>query len=256
MSKRTTKEELSAYLDGESPDAKRIEAMLRNSDSASRELAALTSISNRLRSLPQPDIRPAFAESVLARINAECADEVAAARLTSRLKSLQAPDIHPAFARRVVAAIESEQAGRPVPWRIPVSGSMLAAAAVALVVAVSLIGPMPATDAPTQVAVSPEPAAQPIALDETALLAQFEARVASDSDVQRIVLARFEPSAAPEQLYSARLLTALSGSQAAATGEAFGHAADYRSTLRRMDREQTTAVKALLEASVREAFKG
>lgn len=258
MNKRKTQEEISAHLDGEARDAQRIDALLRESTDAARQFAAMSRLSQRLRAMPGPDVRQDFASSVIARIESECAPEVADARLTGRLKALPEPHVHPAFARRVVAAIQTEQAAKPTAWRFPVAGSAWAAAAAAVLVALALFGPVQTTEAPTQVAgsdptqTSPDPAT----LNESALLAQFDERLTSDSDVQRIVIARFEPSAEPEDLYTPRLLTALSGSGAAATGEAFAHGADYRATLRRMDREQTSAVKQLLEESMREAHKG
>ncbi len=256
MSNRKEQEEISAHLDGEARDPQRIDALVRESADAADRFAAMSRLSERLRAMPEPAVRQDFASSVLARIESEFAAEVADARVTGRLKALPEPDVHPAFARRVVAAIEAEQTSKVAAWRFPITGSAWAAAAAAVLVALALFGPIQTTDAPTQVAVSTpvQGAAEPIALDESALLAQFDERLTADSAVQRIVMARFEPSAEPEDLYTTRLLAALSGSGAA--GEAFAHGADYRVTLRRMDREQTSAVKQLLEESVREAHEG
>jgi hypothetical protein len=92
-------------------------------------------------------------------------------------------------------------------------------------------------------------------MDEATLLARIESRLTADADVERMVMARFEPAAEPGDLYTTRLLTALGGT-GVATGEAFAHGSDYRVTLRRMDREQTSAVAQLLRASVEAAHEG
>jgi hypothetical protein len=257
MSKGKSIKELSAYLDGEADDAGRVSAELERSDDAARTFSELEQVSERLRALPEPGVAPAFADAVMARVLSECGDQTAGARAIGALKSLRAPDVHPGFARRVVAAIETGDSRRPATWRLPVQRAVFAAAAVAIVVAISLLSPVSTnvqTPAPEPIAARPLLEADP--LDEAALLARFESRITSDTDVQQMVLARFEPSAQPADLYTARLLTALSGANATTTGEAFGHGADYRATLRRMDREQTSTVKQLLEDSVREAHEG
>jgi len=257
MSKRKTQEHLSGYLDGEANDAARIEAILRVSGDTATELAAMKRVSERLRAMAAPEVLPSFAEAVVAQIEAECVQELTAARVSRQIKSLPEPDVHPAFARRVVAAIESEHAERPAPWRVRIPGSMWAAAAAAVIVAIAAYNKGPVS-APSQVqtAAQPAEAEAPTVLDEAELLAQFESRVASDRDLQRIVLARFETAAEPVDLYSDRLLTALSIAGGQTTGDAFSHGADYRPVLRRMDRDQTSAVKLLLEASVKEAHEG
>jgi negative regulator of sigma E activity len=292
MSKRWTDEELSAYLDGETAQAERIRETLDHSDDASRQYASLQRISDRLRSLREPELDASFADSVvhridsefaeqvslgrmlgrikavpqtevdrsfadgvLARIASECAEQTALARLLGRIKALPQPNVHPGFARRVIAAIESGAHEKQTRW-VPVSGTALAAVAVALVIGAMLMGPLPQTDAPTQMAAPAPEAASPAPLDESALLAKFESRIAADAEIQQIVVARFEPEAEPQDLYSSRLLAAFAGSPGTRAGEAFIRGADYRAALRHMDRAQTSSVKQMLEASVQEAHEG
>lgn len=256
MSKRVSQEDLSAYLDGESARADRVREALAHNEAASAELAAMARVSERLRELPSPEVDASFAQSVVNRIESECAEQLAMGRVLGRLSELPAPDVHPAFARRVVAAIEAGSHKEPVRWRIPVSGSVLAAAVFAIVIGMTLLPPLPTTDAPTHIASPASDAAPAEMLDETMLLAQIESRLVADVDVQQVVLARFEPAAEPQDLYSARLLAAFTGPSAALTSEAFTRGADYRAALRHMDKAQTSTLKSLLEASVQEAHEG
>ncbi len=258
MSKRWTDEELSAQLRALRQPKVRpsfADSVVSRIDSECAEQVSMGRMLGRVKAVPQPEIDRSFADGVLSRIESECADQTAVARLLGRIQALPQPDVHPGFARRVIAAIESGAHEKRTRW-VPVSGSMLAAAAVVLIVGAALVGPLPATDAPTRVAAPTPESAAPVELDESALLAKFDRRVAADAEVQQIVVARFEPSAEPQDLYSSRLLTAFAGSPGARAGEAFIRGADYRAALRHMDRAQTNTVKQLLEASVQEAHEG
>jgi len=59
-------EELSAYLDGEAADAPGVEEHLRREPALSRRGEDYTRIGALLRSLPEPDVHPAFATRVVA----------------------------------------------------------------------------------------------------------------------------------------------------------------------------------------------
>ncbi len=195
--------------------------------------------------------------SSIARLIAGSADaskeHLAFAELSARLRSLDAPELHPAFAARVIASIEEQRDRRPVRWGIPVA---IASTAFAIVLAVlSYASLQPVTPAQS---VATLPAATPAAAsDEDALMAELELRVSQDSDVQQFVLARFENAPQPEQLYSDRLIAAVTGSRAAAAaGEAFAHGIDYRAAVQRLDDAQADTFKRMLTASVLEAQEG
>ena len=68
MSKKTDWEALSAYLDGESDDPEGMARHLAQSAEAKAQLAALESLSQQVRSLPKPDVSPAFATRVIAHV--------------------------------------------------------------------------------------------------------------------------------------------------------------------------------------------
>jgi len=178
-------------------------------------------------------------------------EHLAYAELSARIRSLAEPDIHPAFAARVVATIQEQNDRKPARWRIPAFVSVAAAALI--VAALSFDSTRPSTPAQT-VAIVPVAAPQ---ADEATLMAELERRVSQDSDVQHFVLARFENTPRPEQLYSDRLVSAIAGSRgAAAAGGAFAHGIDYRAAVQRLDDAQADALKQMLTASVREALEG
>ncbi len=195
--------------------------------------------------------------SSIARLIAESGDasqeHLAFAELSARLRSLNEPDIHPAFAARVVATIEEQRDRRPARWRIPAFIGV--AAAMLLVAALSYDSLQPVTPL---INVVNTPAAVPApAVDENTLMAELERRVSEDSDVQHFVLARFENTPQPADLYSDRLIAAVAGSRGAAVaGGAFAHGIDYRAAVQRLDDAQADALKQMLSASVREAQEG
>lgn len=188
--------------------------------------------------------------SSIARLIAESGEasqeHLAFAELSARLRSLEAPEIHPAFAARVVATIEEQHELRASRWRIP-AGVGLAVAAL-LVAAFSYNSAQPG-------ATVPQTASIPAANEDT-LMAELERRVSQDSDVQHFVLARFENTPKPQDLYSARLVAAITGPQGASAAGAFAHGIDYRAAVQRLDDAQTDALKQMLAASVREAQEG
>ncbi len=63
--------ELSAYLDGEACPLNDIEQLLREEPEAARYVAELKQLSARLHTLPAPEIHPAFATRVMARVKNE-----------------------------------------------------------------------------------------------------------------------------------------------------------------------------------------
>jgi hypothetical protein len=67
MNEERLNEELSAYLDDESPDAGRIARLLQSDERAARRYTELSKLSAHLKSLPAPDVHPAFATRVLAQ---------------------------------------------------------------------------------------------------------------------------------------------------------------------------------------------
>lgn len=67
-------EELSAYLDGESGDPASVGQVLRQDPEAARRYAEYAALSAHLRSLPAPDVPPAFATRVLAHLREDAAD--------------------------------------------------------------------------------------------------------------------------------------------------------------------------------------
>ena len=64
-------EELSAYLDGEAEDAEKMARLLHEDSSAARQFLEMAKLSAHLKALPGPDIHPAFATRVLARVREE-----------------------------------------------------------------------------------------------------------------------------------------------------------------------------------------
>ena len=219
--KNRVREDISAHLDGEAKDPASIARLIAESADASKE-------------------------------------HVAYAELSKRLRALEAPEIHPAFAARVVASIQEQGERRRIGWRVP-AGFAVAAAAL-------IVGMLSFNSGPTKVAapagpvitsnpvVAPVPA---VSESEEDMMAELERRISQDSDVQQFVLARFENTPQPEELYTDRLIAAVAGSNgAAAAGEALAHGIDYRAAVQRLDDAQADALKQLLTASVREALNG
>ncbi|MBX7254714.1 MAG: hypothetical protein K1Y02_00035 [Candidatus Hydrogenedentes bacterium] len=64
-------EELSAYLDGESDDPASVGQVLRGDPEAAQRYAQFAALSEHLRSLPAPEVSPAFATRVLAHAREE-----------------------------------------------------------------------------------------------------------------------------------------------------------------------------------------
>jgi hypothetical protein len=217
--KKRVREDISAYLDGEAKDASSIARLIAESGDASQEHLA-------------------FAE------------------LSARLRSLNEPDIHPAFAARVVATIEEQRDRRAARWRIPAIVGV--AAAMLLVAALSYDSLQTVAPVTPVLNVANTPASLPAqAVDENTLMAELERRVSEDADVQHFVLARFENTPQPADLYTDRLIAAVAGSRGAAVaGGAFAHGIDYRAAVQRLDDVQADALKQMLSASVREAQEG
>jgi negative regulator of sigma E activity len=217
--KNRVREDISAYLDGEAKDAQSIARLIAESEDASKEHLAL-------------------------------------AELSSRIRNLEAPEVHPAFATRVCAAIEEQRERRRIAWRIP--ASLAAAAAVLLVAYVSVNSAGPRTpEAPLGSIAEMRDPATVVAKDEDSLLAEFDRRIAQDSDVQQFVVARFDNTGSTADIYTDRLLTAIANSDgAAAAGAAFAHGIDYRTTVQQLDGDQAAALKQVLAASMREALEG
>jgi hypothetical protein len=214
-------------------------------------------LSGRLKALPVAEVSDSFAARVVAAVESTYPEQTAIARIVGRLRALPGPDVHPGFARRVVSRIESAGPSGAAVRRLSPGRTAFAAAALAVVVAVAVLIPSnERPGAPVQVAVIETTATEPALPDESTLLARFDARIASDAEVQRIVASRFEPQARPEAIYSDRLLAAFAGSPGLVAGEAYRHGTDYRAALRHFDREQTSALKELLEVSVQEAREG
>jgi hypothetical protein len=67
MNEKRLNEELSAYLDDESSDAKRISRMLQSDERAAKRYSELTKLSACVKALPAPEVHPAFATRVLAQ---------------------------------------------------------------------------------------------------------------------------------------------------------------------------------------------
>ncbi|NIA16151.1 MAG: hypothetical protein GWP08_18980 [Nitrospiraceae bacterium] len=68
MSTKIDWEELSAYLDGESADPRGVARRIAESPEAGERFAALESVSSLVRSLPEPNVSPAFATRVMAEV--------------------------------------------------------------------------------------------------------------------------------------------------------------------------------------------
>ncbi|MCC6486452.1 MAG: hypothetical protein IT364_03055 [Candidatus Hydrogenedentes bacterium] len=66
MNDRRLNEELSAYLDGEARDADGVARILKSDPQAARRYEELARLSSHLKSLPGPEVHPAFATRVLA----------------------------------------------------------------------------------------------------------------------------------------------------------------------------------------------
>lgn len=66
MNEKRLNEELSAYLDGEAPSPEAIARLLQRDEEAARRYMELSKLSAHLKSLPEPEVHPAFATRVLA----------------------------------------------------------------------------------------------------------------------------------------------------------------------------------------------
>ncbi len=66
-----TIDEISAYLDGEAADADAAQRLIQQSEEAATAYVAYSKLSAHLKALPEPDVHPAFATRVLARIEEE-----------------------------------------------------------------------------------------------------------------------------------------------------------------------------------------
>lgn len=220
--KNRVREEISAYLDGEAKDAQSIARLIAESEDASK-------------------------------------DHLAFAELSSRIRNLEAPEVHPAFATRVCAAIEEQRERGRITWRIP--AGLAAAAAVLLVAYVSINSTGTNTpQTPAHIFASQPvetPAPDFTGMDEDTLLAEFDRRLTEDSNVQQIVVARFDNTSDTTDIYTDRLLTAIANSEgAAAAGAAIAYGIDYRTTVQQLDADQAAALKQVLAASMREALEG
>jgi hypothetical protein len=67
MNEKRLNEELSAYLDDESADAGRMARLLQSDGRAAQRYTELCTLSAHLKSLPAPEVHPAFATRVLAQ---------------------------------------------------------------------------------------------------------------------------------------------------------------------------------------------
>lgn len=221
MNKRISAKDLSAYIDGEARNAEAVHNAIEQSDTVAREYQALKDLSAKVQDLPEPELRPGFAQRVVAHVQDD------------------APVASFAF-----------------PWRLPVAASLAAAAVVLVVTLLTGLNPNIAEPARSTVA-QPAPETDTMA-DEAALLAELERRVAADESVQAFVTARFDNAPQPAELYTEDLVLALFASEdIASAGQAFtAHAADYRPALRGLDEEQSIVLKELLVASVSEAQEG
>ncbi len=68
MNHDSINEELSAYLDGEASDPAAMARILAQDPEVARRYAQMSALSTRLRSLPAPEVPPAFATRVLAHV--------------------------------------------------------------------------------------------------------------------------------------------------------------------------------------------
>ncbi len=68
MNEKRLNEELSAYLDDESKDPRRIARLLQKDEAAARRYMELSKLSTHLQALPEPDVHPAFSTRVLAEV--------------------------------------------------------------------------------------------------------------------------------------------------------------------------------------------
>jgi len=69
MKKRISKAEVSAYLDGEAKNPAVVRQQIEDSHEAARHYAELSKLSERLKALPEPELRPGFAGRVVASLN-------------------------------------------------------------------------------------------------------------------------------------------------------------------------------------------
>jgi len=174
MKKRISVEELSAYIDGESRHPEKIRQQIQQSEEVARLHVGLSKVSAHVRALPEPQVRPGFAN-------------------------------------RVLASLETSESRPAMNWRLPAATSFAAVAAlVAFVVFVGLQSDDAVSPVETVASSSTASDVNAVSLDEEqALVAELERRLAASPDSMMLQGDAFYEEPAPVEALPEDMLLAL-----------------------------------------------
>lgn len=219
MKKRISAEELSAYIDGESKHPEHVRQEIQESDEVARKHTALTKLSAQVRALPEPSVRPGFAG-------------------------------------RVIASLETPEPRSVLGWRLPVGASLAAAAALFAFIAIN--GLDDGVPPSVRIAVS-TPAASVVSsieLEEEALVAELERRLADSPDFEMLRNDGFYEAPDPAMTLPDDLLLALAPTDWVGTFGGLEGSRDYEVAVASLNESEKDIFVQMLEDYAREETLG